>query len=119
MRTWKLAIPAGIVMAGFLFCTTATYGKPGVHEERKSEVVQRLPCQNGDQRESEPERYRHLLSEERSFAGEMRRAGRAIKSSNSARPGADPFGVRKPLFPLGTRPGRLLLFPALPASVPQ
>jgi hypothetical protein len=28
MSTWKLAIPAGIVMAGFLFCTTATYGKP-------------------------------------------------------------------------------------------
>jgi hypothetical protein len=28
MRTWKLAIPAGIVMAGFLICTTATYGKP-------------------------------------------------------------------------------------------
>jgi hypothetical protein len=28
MRTWKLAVPAGIVMAGFLFCTTATYGKP-------------------------------------------------------------------------------------------
>ena len=28
MRTWKLALPAGIVMAGFLFCTTATYGKP-------------------------------------------------------------------------------------------
>jgi hypothetical protein len=28
MRTWKLAVPAGIVMAGFLVCTTATYGKP-------------------------------------------------------------------------------------------
>jgi hypothetical protein len=28
MRTWKVAIPAGIVMVGFLFCTTATYGKP-------------------------------------------------------------------------------------------
>ena len=28
MRTLKLAIPAGIVLAGFLFCTTATYGKP-------------------------------------------------------------------------------------------
>jgi hypothetical protein len=28
MRTWKLAVPAGIVMIGFLFCTTATYGKP-------------------------------------------------------------------------------------------
>jgi cytochrome c551/c552 len=28
MRTWKLAIPAGIVISGFLFCTTATYGTP-------------------------------------------------------------------------------------------
>ena len=28
MQTWKLIIPAGIVAAGFLFCTTATYGKP-------------------------------------------------------------------------------------------
>ena len=28
MQTWKLAIPAGIVMAGFLFCTTASYGTP-------------------------------------------------------------------------------------------
>lgn len=28
MSTWKLVLPAGIVMAGFLFCTTATYGKP-------------------------------------------------------------------------------------------
>jgi len=28
MRTLKLAIPAVIVMAGFLVCTTATYGKP-------------------------------------------------------------------------------------------
>jgi len=28
MSYWKLALPAGIVMTGFLFCTTATYGKP-------------------------------------------------------------------------------------------
>ena len=28
MRTWKLALPAGIIMAGFLVCTTASYGKP-------------------------------------------------------------------------------------------
>ena len=28
MRTLKLVIPAGIVMAGFLLCTTATYGTP-------------------------------------------------------------------------------------------
>jgi hypothetical protein len=27
MRTWKLVIPAAIVMSGFLFCTTSTYGK--------------------------------------------------------------------------------------------
>jgi cytochrome c553 len=27
MRMLKLAIPAGIVAAGFLFCTTASYGK--------------------------------------------------------------------------------------------
>jgi hypothetical protein len=28
MRTWKLAIPAAIVMSVFLLCTSATYGKP-------------------------------------------------------------------------------------------
>jgi cytochrome c553 len=28
MRMLKLAIPAGIVAAGFLICTTASYGKP-------------------------------------------------------------------------------------------
>jgi len=28
MHTWKLILPAGIVMAGFLFCTTATFGTP-------------------------------------------------------------------------------------------
>ena len=28
MRALKLALPAGIVMAGFLVCTTATYGTP-------------------------------------------------------------------------------------------
>ena len=28
MRMLKLAVPAGIVAAGFLLCTTATYGKP-------------------------------------------------------------------------------------------
>jgi len=28
MRILKLALPASIVMAGFLVCTTATYGKP-------------------------------------------------------------------------------------------
>lgn len=28
MRTWKLIVPAAIVAAGFLFCTTASYGKP-------------------------------------------------------------------------------------------
>lgn len=28
MRTLKVAIPAAIVMTGFLFCTTASYGKP-------------------------------------------------------------------------------------------
>jgi hypothetical protein len=28
MRTWKLVIPAAIVMSGFLFCTTASFGKP-------------------------------------------------------------------------------------------
>ena len=28
MRTLKLAIPAGVVMTGFLLCTSATYGKP-------------------------------------------------------------------------------------------
>jgi cytochrome c551/c552 len=27
MRMLKLAVPAGIVAAGFLFCTTASYGK--------------------------------------------------------------------------------------------
>ena len=28
MRMLKLAIPVGIVAAGFLLCTTASYGKP-------------------------------------------------------------------------------------------
>jgi len=28
MRTLKLAVPAGILITGFLVCTTATYGKP-------------------------------------------------------------------------------------------
>jgi len=28
MRKLKLAIPAAILMAGFLLCTTATYGTP-------------------------------------------------------------------------------------------
>jgi hypothetical protein len=28
MRTWKLIVPATIVMSGFLFCTTASFGKP-------------------------------------------------------------------------------------------
>jgi hypothetical protein len=28
MRMLKLAVPASILMAGFLLCTTATYGKP-------------------------------------------------------------------------------------------
>ncbi len=28
MRTLKLAIPAAIVMTGFLFCTTMSFGKP-------------------------------------------------------------------------------------------
>jgi len=28
MRMLKLAIPAGLVAAGFLVCTTASYGKP-------------------------------------------------------------------------------------------
>ena len=28
MRTWKLVLPAVIVMSGFLFCTTASFGKP-------------------------------------------------------------------------------------------
>lgn len=28
MRTWKLVVPAAIVASGFLFCTTASFGKP-------------------------------------------------------------------------------------------
>jgi len=28
MRSWKLAVPAAILMAGFVLCTTASYGKP-------------------------------------------------------------------------------------------
>jgi hypothetical protein len=28
MRTIKLALPGAILMAGFLVCTTASYGKP-------------------------------------------------------------------------------------------
>jgi cytochrome c2 len=28
MRNWKLVVPAVIVMSGFLFCSTASFGKP-------------------------------------------------------------------------------------------
>jgi cytochrome c553 len=28
MRSWKLILPVAIVASGFIFCTTATYGKP-------------------------------------------------------------------------------------------
>ena len=28
MRAMKLMLPAGILMAGFILCTTASYGKP-------------------------------------------------------------------------------------------
>jgi hypothetical protein len=28
MSTWKLVVPAAIVMSGFLVCTTASFGKP-------------------------------------------------------------------------------------------
>jgi cytochrome c553 len=33
MRTLKLAIPAAIVMSGFLICTTASYGTPAYQKK--------------------------------------------------------------------------------------
>jgi len=35
MRTMKVALPAAILMAGFLLCTSATYGKPEYMKKEK------------------------------------------------------------------------------------
>ena len=35
MRTMKLAVPAAILAAGFLFCTSATYGKAEYAKKEK------------------------------------------------------------------------------------
>jgi hypothetical protein len=35
MRAWKLAIPSAILGLGFLFCGTATYGKPEYAKKEK------------------------------------------------------------------------------------
>jgi hypothetical protein len=35
MRAMKVALPAAILMAGFLLCTSATYGKPEYAKKEK------------------------------------------------------------------------------------
>jgi cytochrome c553 len=35
MRALKLALPAAILMTGFMLCTTATYGKPEYAKKEK------------------------------------------------------------------------------------
>jgi hypothetical protein len=35
MRAMKVALPAAILTAGFLLCTTATYGKPEYSKKEK------------------------------------------------------------------------------------
>ncbi|HLK68092.1 MAG TPA: hypothetical protein VKU19_31885 [Bryobacteraceae bacterium] len=35
MRTLKVAFPAAVLMAGFMLCTTASYGKPEYMQKEK------------------------------------------------------------------------------------
>jgi hypothetical protein len=35
MRNWKIALPAMILLGGFLVCGTATYGKPEYTKQEK------------------------------------------------------------------------------------
>jgi hypothetical protein len=39
MRAWKLAIPSAILGLGFLFCGTATYGKPEYAKKESKKCV--------------------------------------------------------------------------------
>ncbi len=39
MKTWKLALPAGILMSGFLLCTTASYGTPAIAKKEGKKCV--------------------------------------------------------------------------------
>lgn len=39
MKALKLAVPAGILMAGFLFCTTASYGTQEFAKKEKKGCV--------------------------------------------------------------------------------
>ena len=39
MRAWKLAIPSAILSLGFLFCGTATYGKPEYAKKESKKCV--------------------------------------------------------------------------------
>ena len=39
MRAMKLALPAAILMTGFLLCTSATYGKPEYSKKEKQACV--------------------------------------------------------------------------------
>ena len=47
MRALKLVVPASVLTAGFLICTTASYGTPGLLEKGK-EGLHLLPLQDGD-----------------------------------------------------------------------
>jgi len=39
MKTWKVALPAGILMAGFLICTSASYGTPAFAKKENKKCV--------------------------------------------------------------------------------
>jgi len=39
MRAWKLVIPSAIIGLGFLFCGTATYGKPEYAKKESKKCV--------------------------------------------------------------------------------
>ena len=39
MRVMKVALPAAILMTGFLLCTSATYGKPEYSKKEKQACV--------------------------------------------------------------------------------
>jgi hypothetical protein len=39
MRALKLALPAVILMTGFILCTTATYGKPEYAKKEKKQCT--------------------------------------------------------------------------------
>jgi hypothetical protein len=63
MRAWKLAIPSAILSLGFLFCGTATYGKP---EYAKKESKKCVDCHVQG-----PQCLRTVLQGQQSLAGQV------------------------------------------------